>query len=102
MGFTTPGLKTFKDQVEYGKFFLQFPETLDASDSSLGETYARADILGSIAKDRVQFVAERVSTPLVARDMLSITKLLGQDKLQYWGISYVAQKLILEVSLTEA
>ena len=32
---------------------------------------------------------ERVSAPLVARDMLIIVNALGQKKLQYWGFSYV-------------
>ncbi|KAL5524558.1 hypothetical protein ACEPAF_9698 [Sanghuangporus sanghuang] len=88
VGSTTPHLSIFNDQVEAGKFFLEFPETLNSSSSSLGEAFARANIAGNIVADRARFVAERVSTPLVARDMLSIVKAFGQDKLQYWGFSY--------------
>lgn len=65
----------------------RFPLNLNASISDLGEAYAAASIAASIAADRSRFVAERVSTPLVARDMLSIVRAYGQDKLQYWGFS---------------
>lgn len=71
---------------------MKFPENLNASELALGEAYARANILGNIVADRLRFVAERVSTPLVAADMLSIAKALGQDKLQYWGFSYVSER----------
>lgn len=37
--------------------------------------------------DRVQLVAESVSTPAVATDMLNIVKAFGQDKLNYYGVS---------------
>ncbi|KZM25686.1 hydrolase [Ascochyta rabiei] len=33
-------------------------------------------------------IAPYISTPFVARDMLKIIDALGEDKLQYWGISY--------------
>jgi pimeloyl-ACP methyl ester carboxylesterase len=33
-------------------------------------------------------VALFLSTPFVARDMLEILDAIGEDKLQYWGISY--------------
>ncbi|EJC98089.1 alpha/beta-hydrolase [Fomitiporia mediterranea MF3/22] len=88
VGFTTPSLTAFADRVEAGKFFSQFPLDLNASMSSLGEAYARGKILSNLVKDRARYVAERVSTPLVARDMLSIVKAFGQDKIQYWGFSY--------------
>lgn len=89
VGATTPHFAVFTDQVEAGKFYMEFPETLNSSVSSLGEMYARAGIGGNIVADRARFVAERLSTPLVARDMLSVVKAFGQDKLQYWGFSYV-------------
>ena len=77
----------FQEQVEAAKFFLQFPLNLNSSPSALGEAYGRANIMAELAADRAKFVAERVSTPTVARDMLSIVKAFGQDKLQYWGFS---------------
>ena len=50
----------------------------------------------------MRFVAERMSTPLVARDMLSIVEALGQDKLQYWGISYVFMSLCLNPEFSKS
>ena len=90
VGYTTPGLNTFTNQVEAGKFYLQLPDNVNATESSFGEAYAWSEILSGIVADRMRFVAERMSTPLVARDMLSIVEALGQDKLRYWGISYVS------------
>ena len=87
IGATTPTLSVFDDQVESGKFLVQFPLNLNSSPSALGEAYSRANILANLVADRARFVAERVSTPIVARDMLSIVKAFGRDKLQYWGFS---------------
>lgn len=89
VGFTTPALSVFQDQVEASRFFLQFPLNLNTSASALGDAYAKAQIFGNLVADRSKYVAERVSTPLVARDMLSIVQAFGQDKLQYWGFSCV-------------
>lgn len=61
--------------------------SLNASSSALGEAYVRAQILGNLVQERDRFVAERVSTPTVARDMLSIVQAAGEEKLQYWGFS---------------
>ncbi|EJC98014.1 alpha/beta-hydrolase [Fomitiporia mediterranea MF3/22] len=88
VGFTTPGLNVFEDQVEAGKYYSQFTLDLNASASTLGEAYARARILSNLVADRARFVAERMSTPIVARDMLGIVNAFGQEKLQYWGFSY--------------
>ena len=60
---------------------------LNASPSALAETYARGQALSNIVAERSRYVAERVSAPLVVRDMLSILDALGQEKLQYWGFS---------------
>lgn len=42
-----------------------------------------------IVNTRGQNYAPYVSTALVARDMLEITRAHGREKLQYWGVSYV-------------
>ena len=44
-------------------------------------------ILGPLAELRAKEVAESMSTPTVATDMLSITRAFGFDKVNYWGIS---------------
>ncbi len=63
------------------------PLFVNATVDALGLVYSQAQVLGQLAKDRTQHSAEHVSTPVVARDMLSIIKAHGQDKLQYWGFS---------------
>jgi pimeloyl-ACP methyl ester carboxylesterase len=45
-------------------------------------------VYGTLALNRAGFEAQYVSTALTARDMLSITRAHGRDKLQYWGFSY--------------
>lgn len=62
-------------------------ETGNISASSLGALFGRAQVIGNLTLDRAKHYAEHVSTPAVARDMLSIVKAHGLDKLQYWGIS---------------
>ena len=60
---------------------------VNATPASLGELLAKASLIGDIAKSRSSHVAEYVSTPNVARDMLSIVEAYGREKLQYWGFS---------------
>jgi pimeloyl-ACP methyl ester carboxylesterase len=45
-------------------------------------------VYGALALNRAGLEAQYVSTALVARDMLSITRAHGRNKLQYWGFSY--------------
>lgn len=47
-----------------------------------------AQLIGDISKARSEKVAAHVSTPAVARDMLTIVKAHGREKIQYWGFSY--------------
>lgn len=62
--------------------------SFNASPSALGRAYAFVHNLGDMALKRAEKVARHVSTPVVARDMLSIAQAAGQDKLQYWGFSF--------------
>ena len=87
VGNTTPPLSIFKDPIEAGKFFSEFPLNMNESISSFGDAYSMALILGDLAADRAKKVAESLSTPTVVRDMMSILNALGQEKLQYWGVS---------------
>ncbi|KAI5119053.1 hypothetical protein M0805_005919 [Coniferiporia weirii] len=88
VGMTTPRLSVFKTPLEAGKFYVQQELNVNATASSLGKAYAQSQILGKLTAERAGAVAEHLSTPTVARDMLSILKASGQDKLQYWGFSY--------------
>lgn len=61
---------------------------VNQTSDAISRRYAQADILGTLAKERTEGVAQHLSTSIVARDMLSITKAFGRDKLLYWGWSY--------------
>ncbi|EJC98517.1 alpha/beta-hydrolase [Fomitiporia mediterranea MF3/22] len=88
VGFTTPPISVFKDSIEAGAFFIQRELDINATESSLGRSFAQQTLLGKLVEERALDVAKTVSTPTVAHDMLSITRAAGHDKLQYWGFSY--------------
>ena len=54
---------------------------------SFSRFYSRMLLTGDFARANAQASAPYVSTALVARDMLEITKTFGSDKIQYWGFS---------------
>jgi hypothetical protein len=90
VGRTTPKLRGFMDTEELITFSLKIQQdpplgsTLDA----VARTYARAASYGIVAESRLKDIGPYVGTPMVAWDMLAITKAAGFDKLQYWGVSY--------------
>jgi len=88
VGLTTPSFYAFANKNEAGLFYIDFPSVLNSSTDALGKAYAYSHILGTRMEESFRNVTEHVSTPVVARDMLSITKAMGHDKLQYWGFSY--------------
>lgn len=88
VGVTTPALSIFRDPAEALQWYATWPLNVNESASSFGRAFAQSTILGRLAEDRAEEVAESVSTPTVANDMLSITKAFGFDKVNYWGISY--------------
>lgn len=67
---------------------------MNATEEALARAYARAQVFGGLAAERVGEAAQYVSTPMVARDMLSITRAHGRDKLLYWGFRSVTQHAI--------
>ena len=77
----------FEDPVEAGDFYVTLPMNANESIASVGSLYAKNDIMGKLAVLRAQDVAETLTTPTVAQDMMSIIGAFGQDKLQYWGVS---------------
>lgn len=87
VGETTPFLSIFKDPAEALQWYATYPPDLNESISSFGRAFAQTQILGKLAVDRAEKVAEAVTTPTVAGDMLSITKAFGFDKLNFWGVS---------------
>jgi len=88
IGFTTPGLDPFYSKMEGMIILDRGGRSINASQSALGDILSAADMAGSIVESRAKKVAEHVSTAIVSRDMLSIVKAHGLEKLQYWGFSY--------------
>ena len=87
IGSSTPTLALFDSPVEAIEFFSTYPTNVNESISSFGRAYAQSQIVAKLAKTRIPTLAESVSTPAVATDMLRIVQAFGQDKLNYWGIS---------------
>lgn len=87
VGETTPVLSVFNSPAEALEFYAPYPQNANESVSSFGRSLAQAQILGKLAIDRVQQIAESVSTAAVATDMLSIARAFAFDKVNYWGVS---------------
>jgi pimeloyl-ACP methyl ester carboxylesterase len=87
---TTPTLRIFQTEAEASTFTIQTNDDpyLGAAPGAVGRTLARYQAFGTIAQARASDVAPYVSTALVARDMLSIIKAHGTDKLLYLGNSW--------------
>ncbi|GJE95976.1 hypothetical protein PsYK624_121690 [Phanerochaete sordida] len=88
VGFTTPSLEVFHTAAEALAFYGAYPFNANESIASFGRGYAQVQILGSLAAARASTVAESVSTPAVAMDMLAISRAFGFEEVNYWGISY--------------
>ena len=87
IGFSTPPLTLFESAPEALNLLSTFPISLNESVSSFGRAYALGQIYSELATERVKLVAESVSTPAVATDMLNIARAFGYDKVNYWGVS---------------
>jgi pimeloyl-ACP methyl ester carboxylesterase len=79
-GFTSSELSTFAIQVQQDPLLGSTPD-------AVARTYARFAAFGQVAEKRLNDMAHFVSTPLVARDLLAITKAHGFDNLTYYGVS---------------
>ncbi|EIN12406.1 hypothetical protein PUNSTDRAFT_130657 [Punctularia strigosozonata HHB-11173 SS5] len=85
VGLTEPSVAIFNDERERAAWQLKRGPAYNATDDALARAYARAQVMGSLAEARRKEAAQYVSTPMVARDMLSIVRAHGREKLQYWG-----------------
>jgi pimeloyl-ACP methyl ester carboxylesterase len=100
IGATTPLAQCFDSDSQFQIWSLQQLNLLNISDwPGVRVIQARerlvaercAGLLGGNGEERTGATAEEwgpgrfMNTPNVATDMLKISELLGQDKLQYWG-----------------
>ncbi|TDL16249.1 hypothetical protein BD410DRAFT_731629, partial [Rickenella mellea] len=88
VNFTTPSLDIFETKAEQSAWNNNRVPHVNATVDALGIAYGQASVLGQLAKARTRHSAAHVGTPVVARDMLSIIKAHGKQKLTYWGFSY--------------
>lgn len=88
IGRTTPQLAALQTKAERMTWALQNPPPINATDDALAKLHGRWKIMGELVEERQAHAAAQMSTAVVARDMLQITKAHGRDKLLYWGFSY--------------
>ncbi|KAF8577644.1 hypothetical protein K439DRAFT_1418020 [Ramaria rubella] len=88
IGLTEPQVSIFSDAYERAYWELGQQPLANSTHDSLARGYARADLFGDLAVARSKRAAQYVSTASVARDMLSITRAHGRERLLYWGFSY--------------
>ncbi|KAJ7030780.1 Alpha/Beta hydrolase protein [Mycena alexandri] len=89
VSYSTPAVSWFKSDAERA---LWVPTSgypaLDESANAIAEQWARAQVQGQLAEERGQGYLQHITTDNTARDMVRIMEAFGQEKLQYWGISY--------------
>ncbi|KAH7067838.1 alpha/beta-hydrolase [Auriculariales sp. MPI-PUGE-AT-0066] len=92
VGFTTPSFlpSLFTTDAEAKLFAMSRPPTLNSSADALARTWATGKLLGGLVQQRpsAKWVAKHMSTAIVARDMLSITRAFGRNHVQAWCFSY--------------
>lgn len=87
---TSPEVNIFPTAAERTTWNLREVPLINTTADALAIQYARAKVLGKLVEERAKSAAEHVSTALTARDMLSITRAFGREKLLFWGFSYAS------------
>ncbi|KZV89506.1 hypothetical protein EXIGLDRAFT_650153 [Exidia glandulosa HHB12029] len=88
IGRTRPKLAVLESESERMTWQLQLPPPINVTVDALAKIYGYWQIMADLVVERQAHAAAHMSTAIVARDMLQITKAHGRDKLQYWGFSY--------------
>lgn len=84
---STPRVSLFKTAVERPLWDANTQQYLDTPEA-VAATLVRSKSLNAQAAEMDDGYMRFINTDQTARDMLSIVRAHGQDKLQYWGFSY--------------
>ncbi|KDQ28679.1 hypothetical protein PLEOSDRAFT_1111900 [Pleurotus ostreatus PC15] len=90
VGFSTPRASFFPTEAQRQFFVSPSFDDVNALSHGVARVWARAQILGALAsqQDQKDHLFEHLNTENTARDMLRVVEAHGQEKLQYWGLSY--------------
>ncbi|KAF7305729.1 hypothetical protein HMN09_00726200 [Mycena chlorophos] len=95
VGYSTPGISFFATAAERAALIPNPPAivypSLNATPNAVGEGLAGYQLLGLLAEQNdaaTGGVLRYMTTDNAARDMLSIARAFGFEKVQYWGVSY--------------
>ncbi|KAI0355783.1 alpha/beta-hydrolase [Trametes cingulata] len=92
IGATTPSARCFDTDSQRKLWQLQEDDRLlNLTDGSVEIYRARERLVAARCQEKIggeDGIARFAGTPSVARDMLEITKQLGQERVQFWGFSY--------------
>ncbi|KAJ8092780.1 hypothetical protein PM082_023608 [Marasmius tenuissimus] len=84
---STPRIEFYKSRAERALSLRPYAE-LNQSRETVESFWANSQIMGTLAYDRGKDYLGHMNTANSARDMLRIVEAHGQEKLQYWGLSY--------------
>lgn len=91
VGYSTPKIQIFNSTTEQAYYNLG-PDLFSLEQDSTSQRTLSARVkkieqLGKLAKERSEGVVEHVTTDNVARDLLSIARAFGEEKVRYYGTS---------------
>ena len=87
IGHSTPQVSLFKTDVERALWTAAGTGSgIDGYDE-VKRAWSRAQVIGQLATEQNDGYLQFINTEQTAKDMLSIVKAHGREKLQYWGFS---------------